>query len=79
MIGGFSLDDADSIRRDMAKKKDISKCADEFLKNAQRNGFSLFDAEELLIKMTNLYAFCFMKAHVVAYALLTCLYLKSIK
>ncbi|WP_456470545.1 DNA polymerase III subunit alpha [Caminibacter sp.] len=72
-IGGFSLGEADIIRRAMGKKKAdlMAKYAEEFAKRAQKQGFSYENAKALFNLIEKFAGYGFNKSHSAAYAMIT--------
>ncbi len=73
VIGGFSLGEADIIRRAMGKKKKdvMEKYKDEFATKASKLGFDKAKAEELFDLIEKFAGYGFNKSHSAAYALIT--------
>ena len=72
-IGGFSLGEADIIRRAMGKKKKelIKKYGEEFSKRAEKRGYSYKNARTLYDAIEKFAGYGFNKSHSAAYALIT--------
>ena len=72
-IGGFSLGEADIIRRAMGKKKKdlMAKYAEEFATRAQKRGFSYENAKALFNLIEKFAGYGFNKSHSAAYAMIT--------
>ena len=72
-IGGFSLGEADIIRRAMGKKKAdlMAKYAEEFAKRAEKQGFSYKNAKALFNLIEKFAGYGFNKSHSAAYAMIT--------
>ncbi len=72
-IGGFSLGEADIIRRAMGKKKAdlMAKYAEEFAKGAEKQGFSYDNAKALFNLIEKFAGYGFNKSHSAAYAMIT--------
>ncbi len=72
-IGGFSLGEADIIRRAMGKKKFdlMKKYAEEFATRAQQRGFSYENAKALFELIEKFAGYGFNKSHSAAYAMIT--------
>jgi DNA polymerase-3 subunit alpha len=72
-IGGFSLGEADIIRRAMGKKKAdlMAKYAEEFATRASERGFSYENAKNLFNLIEKFAGYGFNKSHSAAYALIT--------
>ena len=73
LIGGFSLGEADLIRRAMGKKdaKSMAKNKAKFADGAQKNGFDTQKAEELFDLIAKFAEYGFNKSHSAAYGILT--------
>lgn len=80
-IGGFSLGEADLIRRAMSKKKEdeMIKLKKEYLLGAEKNGYDLKKADNLFELIMKFAEYGFNKSHSAAYAWITfqTAYLKS--
>jgi len=72
-IGGFSLGEADIIRRAMGKKKVevMKKYAEEFAQRAKERGFSYDNAKSLFELIEKFAGYGFNKSHSAAYAMIT--------
>ncbi len=72
-IGGFSLGEADIIRRAMGKKKVdlMKKYAEEFATRAKERGFSYENAKSLFELIEKFAGYGFNKSHSAAYAMIT--------
>jgi len=72
-IAGFSLGEADIIRRAMGKKKAdlMAKYAEEFATRAQKRGFSYENAKALFNLIEKFAGYGFNKSHSAAYAMIT--------
>jgi len=72
-IGGFSLGEADIIRRAMGKKKAdlMAKYAEEFATRASKRGFSYENAKALFNLIEKFAGYGFNKSHSAAYAMIT--------
>jgi len=72
-IGGFSLGEADIIRRAMGKKKKdlMAKYAKEFATRAKERGFSYDNAKSLFELIEKFAGYGFNKSHSAAYAMIT--------
>jgi len=72
-IGGFSLGEADIIRRAMGKKKAdlMAKYAQEFAQRAKEKGFSYENAKALFELIEKFAGYGFNKSHSAAYAMIT--------
>ena len=73
VIGGFSLGEADIIRRAMGKKKAdlMAKYAQEFATRAKERGFSYENAKALFNLIEKFAGYGFNKSHSAAYAMIT--------
>ncbi|OGI23530.1 MAG: DNA polymerase III subunit alpha [Candidatus Melainabacteria bacterium RIFOXYA2_FULL_32_9] len=71
-LAGYTLGQADILRRAMGKKKpeEMDKQRELFQSGAQRNGVDLNIAKELFDTMTEFAAYCFNRSHSAAYAML---------
>nr|MBX2861415.1 DNA polymerase III subunit alpha [Vampirovibrio sp.] len=71
VLGGYSLGQADLLRRAMGKKKAevMAKERDGFIKGATDNGVSDTLANELFDTMSEFAAYCFNRSHSAAYAM----------
>lgn len=72
-IGGFSLGEADLIRRAMSKKKEdeMIKLKNEYLIGAKKNGYDVAKADNLFELIMKFAEYGFNKSHSAAYALIT--------
>ena len=72
-IGGFSLGEADIIRRAMGKKKAdlMAKYAEEFAQRAKERGYSYENAKALFNLIEKFAGYGFNKSHSAAYAMIT--------
>ncbi len=72
-IGGYSLGEADLLRRAMGKKKpeEMAKHRDKFVNGARAQGIGEKEADELFRLMAEFAGYGFPKAHSTAYAYLT--------
>jgi len=72
-IGGFSLGEADIVRRAMGKKKAdvMAKYSEEFATRAKKQGFSYENAKELFSLIEKFAGYGFNKSHSAAYAMIT--------
>lgn len=72
VLAGYSLGQADILRRAMGKKKaeEMDKQRATFLEGTTKNGIDSKVAEELFDTMTEFAAYCFNRSHSAAYALL---------
>lgn len=73
IIGGFSLGEADVVRRAMGKKdpEKMKKLKNEFADGAQKQGYNRTKAEELWELIVKFAGYGFNKSHSAAYALIT--------
>ncbi|MCX7698199.1 MAG: DNA polymerase III subunit alpha, partial [Candidatus Goldbacteria bacterium] len=71
-IAGFTMAQADILRRAMAKKKEseMLKIKMDFIKGAKNNGIDEERAEELFEKLEQFASYGFNKSHAAAYAIL---------
>jgi DNA polymerase-3 subunit alpha len=72
-LGGYSLGQADLLRRAMGKKKpeEMEKQREIFVDGCAKNGVSSAIAEQLFDMMVQFAEYCFNKSHSQAYAFLT--------
>ncbi len=72
-LGGYSLGQADLLRRSMGKKKpeEMKKHREIFIDGAAKNGINRSISEELFEQMLKFAEYCFNKSHTVAYAYIT--------
>ncbi|MBD2462022.1 DNA polymerase III subunit alpha [Oscillatoria sp. FACHB-1407] len=72
-MGGYSLGQADLLRRAMGKKKpaEMQKHREIFVNGAKENGISAKVAEELFDQMVLFAEYCFNKSHSTAYGYVT--------
>ncbi len=72
-IGGFSLGEADLVRRAMGKKikEEMDRLKGEFSKGAVKRGFNRDIAEELFDLIVKFAGYGFNKSHSAAYAMIT--------
>ncbi len=72
-LGGYTLGEADLLRRAMGKKKpeEMAKHRDKFVGGARQNGIDPKKADELFTLMAEFAGYGFPKAHSTAYAYLT--------
>jgi len=79
-LGGFTLTEADDIRKAMGKKniKNMDAYKGPFIKNAVKKGCSQYEAEEIWEKLAVFSGYGFNKSHAAAYAMTGyfCQYLK---
>jgi DNA polymerase III subunit alpha len=73
VLAGFSLQEADLLRRAMGKKlpEEIDKQKGPFIEGAKKNGISLKKAEKIYNQMAHFGGYGFNKSHSAAYALIT--------
>lgn len=73
IIGGFSLSEADKLRKAMGKKKqdEMAKMKPMFIKNAQKNGYPKKKVEEIFAKMERFAEYGFNKSHSAGYSFIT--------
>ncbi|HEY9900322.1 MAG TPA: DNA polymerase III subunit alpha [Pantanalinema sp.] len=73
VLAGYSLGQADLLRRAMGKKKkeEMDKQREIFLQGTQTHGVSDEVANDLFDKMTKFSEYCFNRAHTAAYAVVT--------
>lgn len=73
VIGGFSLGEADLVRRAMGKKdaQIMAENRTKFADGAQKNGFDRIKAEELFDQIAKFAEYGFNKSHSAAYGILT--------
>ncbi|HEX5053521.1 MAG TPA: DNA polymerase III subunit alpha [Planctomycetota bacterium] len=73
IIGGFSMSDADNLRKAMGKKKPevMAKFKDQFIAGAKAQGHAEKFAKELFETMEYFAGYGFNKSHSTAYALVT--------
>lgn len=81
ILSGYSLGEADLLRRAMGKKKpeEMAKQKTRFLTGAQANGIPADKAEDIFTKMAEFADYGFNKSHSAAYALIIfrCAWLKA--
>lgn len=72
-LAGYSLGQADLLRRAMGKKKaeEMQKQKETFIDGATKNGVAQRIAEELFGQMLQFAEYCFNKSHSMAYAYIT--------
>jgi DNA polymerase-3 subunit alpha len=72
-LAGYSLGEADLLRRAMGKKKpeEMAKHAERFVEGATRNGIDPRKSDEIFRLMAEFAGYGFPKAHSTAYALIT--------
>jgi len=73
VIGGFSMNDADNLRKAMGKKKPevMARFKDQFVNGAKEKSYDTAFAKELFETMEYFAGYGFNKSHSAAYALLT--------
>lgn len=73
VIGGFSLGEADLVRRAMGKKdaRIMAENRSKFADGAEKNGFDRIKAEELFDQIAKFAEYGFNKSHSAAYGILT--------
>ncbi|MCB9876128.1 MAG: DNA polymerase III subunit alpha [Planctomycetes bacterium] len=73
VIGGFSMSEADNLRKAMGKKKPevMLKFKDQFIEGAEKQGYDGKFAKELFETMEYFAGYGFNKSHSTAYALVT--------
>lgn len=71
-VGGYSLGEADMLRRAMGKKKEkeMARHREIFLNGAKERGYELKKAEEIYDLMAEFAKYGFNKSHAVAYAVI---------
>jgi DNA polymerase-3 subunit alpha len=71
-LGGYTLGQADLLRRAMGKKKaeEMGKQEEAFVSGAQTNGVSEKVAKDLFESMSEFAAYCFNRSHSAAYAMI---------
>ena len=71
-VGGYSLGEADMLRRAMGKKKEaeMARHREIFLKGAKERGYEIKKAEEIYDLMAEFAKYGFNKSHAVAYAVI---------
>ena len=69
-LAGYSLGQADMVRRMMGKKKfdEMAKQKEKFIEGSGKNGMSAKDATELFEQIEKFAAYCFNRSHSAAYA-----------
>ena len=72
-MGGYSLGQADLLRRAMGKKKkaEMEKHQEQFVKGAEKNGVKAKIATDLFNQMVMFAEYCFNKSHSTAYGYVT--------
>ena len=73
VLGGFSLNEADTLRKAMGKKKPevMAKFREKFRTGCVKNGIPLEAADEIWTQMEFFAGYGFNKSHTVAYAIVT--------
>ncbi|RME88595.1 MAG: DNA polymerase III subunit alpha, partial [Candidatus Hydrogenedentota bacterium] len=73
VVGGFSMSDADKLRKAMGKKKRdvMAKMKDQFLQGAKQKGYDAKFANELFDNMAKFAEYGFNKSHSAAYGMIT--------
>jgi len=73
IIGGFTMSEADNLRRAMGKKKKkiINQMENKFMEGAAKGGFNKAKAAELYNQMAQFAEYGFNKSHSAAYAVLS--------
>ena len=73
VLAGFSLQEADLLRRAMGKKlpEEMEKQKEKFIQGAKRNSIPLKKAEKIFDQMAYFAGYGFNKSHSAAYALIT--------
>jgi DNA polymerase-3 subunit alpha len=73
VLAGFSLEEADNLRKAMGKKKPevMAKFEDKFVKGAVTNGVAAATAKQIWDQMAFFAGYGFNKSHTVAYGLVT--------
>ena len=72
IVGGFSLGQADILRRAMGKKKEkvMATMKQDFLKGAEKRGYSRKEAEKIFELLIPFAGYGFNKSHAAAYSIL---------
>ena len=72
-MAGFTLGEADILRRAMSKKKitDLEKYQNKFINNSIKNGYSKEKAEQIYQLILNFASYGFNKSHSVAYSIIS--------
>ncbi len=70
VLAGYSLGQADILRRAMSKKKPVEMAAErkEFVRESKKRGVDEAQAEEIFDLLSHFSSYCFNKAHAAAYA-----------
>lgn len=73
ILAGFTLGEADILRRAMSKKKlsDIEKFKDKFINNSIKHGYDKKKIEEIFNLILNFASYGFNKSHSVAYSIIS--------
>ncbi len=73
VLGGFSLNQADTLRKAMGKKKPevMAKYRNQFVQGAVKSGIPLEKAQEIFSLMEHFAGYGFNKSHSAAYAVIT--------
>lgn len=73
LVAGYSLAEADILRRALGKKKseEVSAQRNRFIDGARKKGISIQKAEEIFYTMAEFIDYSFNKSHAAAYALIT--------
>ena len=73
IMAGFTLGEADILRRAMSKKKlgDIEKLKDKFINNSIKNGYSKEKVEHIFNLILNFASYGFNKSHSVSYSIIS--------
>ena len=69
-LAGYSMGEADNLRREISKKKVMEKSRPRFVEGAVANGLKAEDANKVFDDMAKFAGYGFNKAHAAAYALL---------
>ena len=69
-LAGYSMGEADNLRREISKKKVMEKSRPRFVEGAVANGLTAEDANKVFDDMAKFAGYGFNKAHAAAYALL---------
>ena len=69
-LAGYSMGEADNLRREMSKKKTLENSRPSFVKGACANGLDEKSANEVFDTLAKFAGYGFNKAHAAAYALL---------
>lgn len=72
-VGGFSLGEADLVRRAMGSKdeKKLSQMKEQYLEGAKKSGFDIKKADELFELIMKFASYGFNKSHAAAYSMIT--------